>query len=187
MAKKNNARKNTSRFGAIEKDILEQLSLGDLLYGFLLSSRSTRRMHQLARERAKIRYRRKLALTRLEEQGLVRRCGEQVSLSDSGEAALDALIGEKRDMLKTQARWDKRWRIVSYDIPEKKKGLRDKVRHVLKRVGFIELHHSLWVFPYDCRELTDLLIKETRLGEHLVFGVVELPARDAWLRARFGL
>lgn len=48
--------------------------------------------------------------------------------------------------------WDRKWRIVIFDVPKDKKQLRDIIRAVLKRLGFFQLQKSVFVYPFDCRE-----------------------------------
>lgn len=53
--------------------------------------------------------------------------------------------------------WDKLWRLVVFDIPEKKRAFRDILRQHLKRIGFVELQKSVFISPYPCeQELTCL-------------------------------
>lgn len=51
----------------------------------------------------------------------------------------------------TSKKWDKKWRIVLYDIPEKDKYGRDALTRKLKHLGFYQLQRSVWVHPYPCR------------------------------------
>lgn len=176
----------TSRLGVLERKILEDLSASDLLIGFLLSGRSTRLMYKVARERAMHRYRTKLAVDRLSKQGLIRTFGEQVSITAAGLSAIDNIVGKIRNSLKTR-KWDRKWRIVSYDIPEQHKYLRDTVRLILKRAGFVKLHHSVWVFPHECEELASLIAKETRLKKYILYGVLERIENENKLKASFSL
>lgn len=55
--------------------------------------------------------------------------------------------------------WDKKWRIVIFDIPEKLKKVRDALRYHLKRLGFIELQHSVFVLPFKCRDEIEYLVE----------------------------
>src|SRR3989344_4774734 len=60
-----------------------------------------------------------------------------------------------RDSLITitkQKVWDGLWRIVMFDIPEKKRAFRDILRSHLKTIGFIELQRSVFIFPYPCED-----------------------------------
>jgi hypothetical protein len=52
--------------------------------------------------------------------------------------------------IKRPKKWDRLWRIVSFDIPEKKRLFRDILRNHLKTIGFKELQHSVFVFPFPC-------------------------------------
>ena len=61
--------------------------------------------------------------------------------------------------------WDGKWRIVIYDIPRIKSSLRDHLRRVLVRSGFIKMQESVYVFPFPCTDeieniVTDLAIKD---------------------------
>ena len=56
------------------------------------------------------------------------------------------------DQLKVNqpGKWDKKWRLVIFDIPKQKNKQRDILRLKLIRMGFIELQQSVYVFPFDC-------------------------------------
>jgi DNA-binding transcriptional regulator PaaX len=44
-------------------------------------------------------------------------------------------------------RWDGRWRLALFDVPEGRSNLRDKLRRYLRARGFGYLQHSVWVSP----------------------------------------
>ncbi len=50
-----------------------------------------------------------------------------------------------------QKQWDKQWRLVFFDIPEKHKAGRDALTRKLKELGFYPLQRSVLVHPYPCR------------------------------------
>jgi len=86
---------------------------------------------------------------RLVMAGLLKYEGKFFKLTQKGEAKLRQL--ELIDFrLKRPKRWDGKWRVLIFDIKEKRRHLRDKVRLTLKAVGFIKLQYSVWVYPYDC-------------------------------------
>ncbi|MBI4999229.1 CRISPR-associated endonuclease Cas2 [Candidatus Gottesmanbacteria bacterium] len=45
--------------------------------------------------------------------------------------------------------WDRKWRIVVFDIPEKSRKNRDYLRTKLYELGFGMLQESVWVTPFD--------------------------------------
>lgn len=61
--------------------------------------------------------------------------------------------------LKKKKKWDGKWYVVMYDIPEKKRKLREILLARLKALGFVELQHSVFVYPYDCRNEIEFVIE----------------------------
>ncbi|MDP3764261.1 MAG: hypothetical protein Q8Q95_01430 [bacterium] len=55
--------------------------------------------------------------------------------------------------------WDKKWRIVLFDIPEKHKPAREALRETLKRLGFYEYQKSVLIQPYPCQDEINFLIE----------------------------
>ncbi|KKW19679.1 MAG: hypothetical protein UY63_C0008G0039 [Parcubacteria group bacterium GW2011_GWA2_51_10] len=175
-----------ARLGSIERDILEELTLGDMMYSFLLSGRSTKQFYRLARERATYRYRRKLAIQRLIEFEYIRERGKYLGITRGGRNALGVSIDETHRLLST-AVWDHKWRIATFDIPEKYRLLRDKVRAVLKKAGFVKLQQSIWVFPHECEELVQLIKEESRLSRYILYGVLSRIEGEERLKKLFSL
>lgn len=56
-------------------------------------------------------------------------------------------------------RWDKKWRVVLFDIPESYRSARDALRAHLKQIGFFELQKSVFVYPYPCDDVINFLIE----------------------------
>lgn len=62
---------------------------------------------------------------------------------------------------------DKKWQMVLFDIPEKKKRERDLFRKSLKYLGYKNLQKSIWVCPYDVLNETKALIRRYKLEPHV--------------------
>ncbi len=62
------------------------------------------------------------------------------------------------NLFKLLNKWDKKWRLVLFDIPEKNRLTRDKLRKSLKRFGFKNLQRSAWISPLP----TDKKIKQIK-------------------------
>ncbi len=56
-------------------------------------------------------------------------------------------------------RWDGKWRLVMYDIPEDERDLRLELLRRLKHLGFVELQHSVFIHPYECKDEIEYLIE----------------------------
>lgn len=53
-------------------------------------------------------------------------------------------------ILNKSGRWDGKWRLVIFDIPEKDKKAREALRHKLKELDLVRLQDSVWITPYPC-------------------------------------
>ncbi|GIW62821.1 MAG: PaaX family transcriptional regulator [Patescibacteria group bacterium] len=55
--------------------------------------------------------------------------------------------------------WDGKWRIISYEIPEVKRHLRDRLRREMEGWGLGPWHRSFWLTPHPVIEnLRDLVL-----------------------------
>lgn len=90
-------------------------------------------------------------------------------------------------VINTPRRWDRKWRIVTFDIKELKRRVRDQLRQELVSIGFVHLQNSVWAYPYECDEFITLLKTYYELGKSLLYLVVEKLENDQWLKETFGL
>lgn len=89
--------------------------------------------------------------------------------------------------LKKPKRWDKKWRVLIFDIKESKKSLREKIRRTLISIGFVRLQDSVWIYPYDCEDLVALLKADFKIGRDLLYMIVDELEYDTQLLEKFGL
>ena len=88
------------------------------------------------------------ALKRLRERGLIELIDDQKlawRLTDDGK--MKAVLEQLRSQ---EGKWDDKWRIVIFDIPEKRRSARDLFRHNLKAWGFTPWQQSVWVTKKNC-------------------------------------
>lgn len=69
--------------------------------------------------------------------------------TESGRDLTKKLLLETLE-IKPPTKWDKRWRVVVFDIPEKFKKARYALWSQLKSLGFYQLQKSVWVHPFSC-------------------------------------
>jgi len=91
---------------------------------------------------------------------------------------------EKTNIAKKR-KWDKRWRIVIFDIPERRKSVRTRLRRFMNEYGFVRLQDSVWIYPYDCEDLIALAKANFRIGADVLYIIVEKLERDKYLREHF--
>jgi len=128
----------------------------------------------------------KRSRSRLVARGLLVYQGNMLRLTAKGEQVLRRL--ELHDFkLRKPKRWDRKWRILIFDIPEHRKGLRQKIRYTLKAIGFVRLQDSVWAYPYDCEDLVTLLKADFKVGKDLLYLIVDSLEYDKPLKEYFGL
>lgn len=86
-----------------------------------------------------------------------------------------------------KTKWDKRFRIIIFDIPEKLKKWREYLRSELKSMGFYPLQESVYITPYPVTGELDQLLKEWGLRKYFRYiTVAEIDGEDE-LKKQFGL
>lgn len=71
--------------------------------------------------------------------------------------------------INTSTTWDKKWRIVLFDVPEKMKLQRDNFTAGLRRLGMYQLQKSVWLHPLPCREEISALALYGKIDQYLTF------------------
>lgn len=84
--------------------------------------------------------------------------------------------------------WDKRWRLVMFDVPESTRNRRDMIRLKLRQFNFLPIQKSVFIHPYPCLELIESLRDFYQLapGQLYIFEARVLEG-EAILKKRFGL
>ena len=59
--------------------------------------------------------------------------------------------------IKRPAKWDKKWRLVLFDIAQLKLIHRNAFRTKLKELGFVLFQKSVWLHAFDCQDEIELL------------------------------
>ncbi len=54
-------------------------------------------------------------------------------------------------------KWDKKWRIVIFDIPDDKKVARNILREKLENLGFLPLQESVFIYPFESKKEIDYI------------------------------
>ena len=130
-------------------------------------------------------------LMRLANKGFVvfiRENGRKlVRITPAGRRVL-ALEEQKTALqLQKKKRWDKRWRVVIFDIPEYRRGTRDKLRLTMRTAGFYRLQDSVWIYPYDCEDFMALVKADLQIGNAVLYMVVEKIENDSKVKTHFML
>ncbi len=124
--------------------------------------------------------------SRMAKKGLLKYNGKFYELTSSGEEKLRMWQFGNFKISKPR-KWDGKWRVIIFDIPDKKRKARDQIRYLLKSSNFYLLQESVWVYPYDCEDIITLLKTEYAVAKDLLYLIVEELENDRYLRSKFGL
>ena len=84
-------------------------------------------------------------------------------------------------------KWDGKWRMVIFDIPEEASNERDQLRRLLLLNNFCKLQASVYISPHPInREAIDYL-KETGLIKYIRFARIDELDDDKDLKKKFDL
>lgn len=112
--------------------------------------------------------------------------GKRYQLTPKGEWLLNRWSFEDFKLHKPR-KWDKKWRVIIFDIPEKKKKVREQIRYLFEQAGLRRLQDSVWVYPYDCEDILTLLKTQMGVGKNILYLVVDEIESDKYLREEFQL
>ena len=184
--------KKKRRRGYLRDALLASIALsGAVLVAAIAPNALAQLRHLPAIKRAQLRYKAKTILGRLAAQGLIKfekRNGKSYArITDAGQKALS--LEQQKAALHNgkKRRWDKRWRVIIFDIPERRRKVRDRLRIIMRELGFARLQDSVWVYPYDCEDLMALLKADLKIGAAVLYMVVEHIENDKQLQTQFAL
>lgn len=128
---------------------------------------------------------------KLRKQGLIeiKKRGQQIYISLTKEGKKKAGMFQIDSLkIKRPKKWDRKWRLVIFDISQLKKSYREALRGKLKELGFYPLQKSVWVYPFDCEGEIELLREFFALSEKEIRLVVaEKIGSDEKLKKFFKL
>lgn len=82
---------------------------------------------------------------------------------------------------------DGKWRLVIFDIPNKKKVSRDIFRKKLKQLEFIQLQESVFASPYPCKDEIDYLCHYLLISDYVTIALVDKIERGEELIIQNGI
>lgn len=90
-------------------------------------------------------------------------------------------------VIRKPTHWDRKWRIVIFDVPEKKKVVRESLRHVLHRLQFAELQKSVCVHPYPCQNEIEYVVEFYGARKYIRYMEATYIDNELHLMSHFGL
>lgn len=77
------------------------------------------------------------------------------------------------DFKKKEKKWNGKWFMVFFDVPESQRLKRDQLREFLKQLGFYKYQKSVYLFPYECEKEINLIKKIVEGGKYIKYIIAE--------------
>jgi len=88
---------------------------------------------------------------------------------------------------KKKRKWDGKWFMVFFDVPESQRLKRDYLRKFLVDIGFYSFQKSVYIFPYECEKEIALIKKIVEGGKYMSYVVAEKIENESSMKTYFGL
>lgn len=109
-----------------------------------------------------------------------------VSLTENGKNALLRFNYENLKIQKSKI-WDRNFRLIIFDIPEKKRNARDSLREKIKKMGLVKFNDSVWAYPFPCQKEIDFIANYWQVGKYVHFALVRDITNRELLEKHFDL
>jgi DNA-binding transcriptional regulator PaaX len=110
----------------------------------------------------------------------------KITLTKNGR---EKLLVYKLDEMKLSkpAKWDKKWRLIMFDIPHSYKKARDAFRQKLRGLEFYPIQKSVFITPYPCEDEIDFIASLFNIRRYvLVMHVGDFEGEEK-LKYHFGI
>ena len=106
-----------------------------------------------------------------------------VQLTEKGRRQVYAFTDQLR--IRKPLLWDRKWRVVVFDIPVKKNKEHVVFRKKIKELGFRQIQKSVWALPYKCEDEVLFLAKTLHIENTIEIFTVQKMIHEKELRKRF--
>ena len=111
------------------------------------------------------------ALRNIQKKGWI---SENLDVTSKGQKRLKSILPQYFE----EKKWDGKWYIVSYDVPENKRWLRKVLRNTLQELKFGPLHKSLWISPYNFLGDVEKIINQYSLETYVLLAISDRLGRE---------
>ena len=109
-----------------------------------------------------------------------------VRITRKGEQAIHKLNFDRMKLPKPE-RWDGKWRVIIFDVPNSKSKNRLAFSQKLKELGFVMIQRSVWAYPFECYKELAIARKFYEIEKCVTYlEAVEIEDELHW-RSKFNL
>jgi len=110
-------------------------------------------------------------LKRLKMEHLIEKRGDIYKITKKGDRLVDSIFNIAK--LKQNKKWDHMWRVIIFDIPERRRNEREGMRRMMVTMGFKKLQASVWVSPYPIPQDMNDILWQHKLKPHILYLLVK--------------
>ncbi len=113
----------------------------------------------------------------------------KVKLTNKGKKRVKKFCLETLKIKKSN-QWDKKWRVLIFDIPTKPKiyhQAREALRRKIKDLGFYQMQKSVWVYPYECEDELLFIAELFQVQRYIEILTVDGMLYEEGLKKKFKL
>lgn len=86
---------------------------------------------------------------------------------------------------KKPEKWDELWRLVMFDIPEKRRKARNALRFALQKMGLVQVQKSVFVYPYPCKKEIDFVAGFFKIRKGVTYATANTIEGSTVLKKKF--
>lgn len=158
--------------GELAKQILALFVVGSVVLTVAVLPGMAHILQLFNAKTAKDRFRIRRSLNGLERRGFVERKGngahERYTLTSQGRNYVSTIMLERLSIPKI-AKWDNRWRVLMFDIPEEYAHIRREASAIIREMGMKRIQNSVFASPYPCMKEINLLTKHYNIAQYFVY------------------
>jgi len=91
------------------------------------------------------------------------------------------------DFKKKEKKWNGKWFLVFFDVPEIQRNKRNYLRKFLVDIGFYQYQKSIYIFPYECEKEIILIKKIVEGAKYMKYLVAEKIEDEKLIKSFFKL
>ena len=127
------------------------------------------------------------AIYRLQKSGLIEfiEKGDERIYKLTKTGTMEALFAKAK--LPKELSWDGKWRLMVFDIPEKARQYRSKLRQLLRKNNFKKFQASVYISPYALNMEAILYLQESGLSKYIRILRIDQADNEVELKKMFNL
>lgn len=91
------------------------------------------------------------------------------------------------DYKKKEKKWNKKWFLVFFDVPEIQRNKRNYLRKFLVDIGFHQYQKSIYIFPYECEKEIILIKKIVEGAKYMKYIIADKIEDERTIKTFFKL